>query len=260
MRCHQVEAVTVTGGGRLTLQAFGAHLSSKRIQLYGVDPEGDDALAGAVAGRSTRETDEPVVRELEGGAFEIAAPAMFRRRLLDIAAGQLLCWAGLGDAAQARLLGDRELPRADLDRLDHRETETGEFVGVSANLPVQEGVRYETFFGLDKAVAAALLADDDDVEAGVFDDFARRAEPSLATTRERLSSAIEADAARQDSEGAVTDELERSPTIHKDSELPPASATRVRPGARHVALDDPQDDTSVAGASLDGLFLEVRAR
>jgi hypothetical protein len=256
---HQVAAVTVAGGGVLTLQAFGAHLSNKRIQLYGVDPEGDDALAGAVAPRTTRTPDEPVVRELEDDTFEISQPAAFRRRLLDIAAAQLLCWAGLADVAQARLVGNLEPLQIDLYGLDHRETPIGTFVGVSADFPVDTGVGYETFFGLDKRVATGLIADDADAEADAFDDFARRAARSLAATRNLLDSAIEADVLRQ-AEAAAADELGAPSAAQATVEPSGAAGQLRRAGADHVALDDPQDEGHVAGATLDGLFLEVRVR
>jgi hypothetical protein len=207
---RQVAAVSVRGGSTVTLQAFGAYLNAHRIRLYGVDPQGANELAGVAAARTSRHDKTVVITRGEHESYEITDLARFRRRLLDVSAAQLLCWAGLSAQARARLLGETDSAPINLDELEHREMNTGQFVGVSSTLPIDEGERYTSFFGLDKRVAASLLADEDAAEATALEDFARRAEP-------------------------------------------------FRAGVRHVALDSPQDDGSVAGASLDGLFFEVRA-
>ena len=129
-----------------------------------------------------------------------------------------------------------------------------------ADLPIQQGLRYETFFGLDKAVAAALLTNADDDEAAAFDDFAQRAESRRAATRDRLNATIDDKQSRADQDLAAAAEL--TPTITdsgRERRRESAALTR-RAGARHVALDDPEDETYVAGASIDGLFLEIRVR
>lgn len=130
-----------------------------------------------------------------------------------------------------------------------------------AELPVRDGRRYETFFGLDKAVASALVVDGDDLEAVALDDFVSRAEPVLLRSRDFLSSAIEAETESSYREPARAAELEQPTADGLDATLPsePAAPPR-RPVAHHVALDDPEDQTMVAGARLDGLYLEIRVR
>ena len=255
---HQVAAVTTSGSGTLTLQAFGSHLNDERIELYGVDPEGSRALRGAPVAREARGDNKAIVRENVDGSYAILESGEFRRRLLDVSAGQLLCWAGLADQAQARLLRSSEVPTINLDNMEHRETEAGEFVGVSSELPVAGGVRYRSFFGLDKAIAASLISDDDELEATALADFAKRVEPARSRGTKLLEETLNSDTRpeRQLSPGRDRDQPHASSPSKRKAD---AASHRHRAGVRHVALDNPGDERHVAGASLDGLFFEITA-
>lgn len=208
---RQVRAVKVKGGGALTLQAFAAHLNGRRIKVYGVDPKGATELAGIAALRTSRRDKAEVVEHSDPDGYVINDAPRFRRRLLDVGAAQLLCWAGLTVQAHARLVGDTSSASMDVDGLERRETQVGEFIGVSSTLPIDGAERYESFFGLATDVAEALMADDDAAEAAALAAFALRTEP-------------------------------------------------LRRSVRRIALDSPEDDARVSGASLDGLFLEIRKR
>lgn len=220
---HQVEAVTV-GGATVGALAMGAMLNDQRIRVYAIDPEGS-AFAGEAAARGSQrhELDVAVAEE---GRLDVADPAAFRRRLLDVGAAQMLNWAGFSEAALARL-GQAAPDRTGGGPEEVRENEAGEFVGLSCRLPVTQEDGYEVFFGLDRRIASALSSDDDQAELEAF-----------ASVREQV------DGARGQLPPGFPDD-------------PPGRPRRT--GTRHLALDDPDDQSTARAATPEGLYLEVRS-
>jgi hypothetical protein len=243
---HQLEAVTVAGATAKSI-AFGAMLNDRRVRVYGVDPEGS-TLAGPVHSRTRRRSTLEASID-EQGRLDITDPPRFRRRLLDVGAAQMLNWAGLSQPAAARLAGEPSADGVEEMALSVRETDAGVFVGVSSRLPVSSAKSYDVFFGLDREVAHALVADDEQAEGAAFADVRSRTAPWQERTAERLATALENTASPGDApEERLPEEFPRDP---------PQRERRV--GRRHLALDDAEDPNVVQAATPEGLFIEVRA-
>ncbi len=241
---HQLNAVTVAGTAPNSI-AFGAMLDDRRIRVYGVDPE-ESPQGGPARSRTQRGSLEASV---DGeGRLDIADPSSFRRRLLDVGAAQMLNWAGLTQMAAARMAG--ELPTGSLEEaaLSVRETDAGDFVGISSQLPVSSGDSYDVFFGLAREVAQALIADDEGAEGAAFAEVRSRTEPWRERTAERLTAALRTSPSCDAAEKALREKL---------SSDEPQRERRV--GRYHLALDDSEDPGLVRSATPDGLFIEVRA-
>lgn len=234
---HQLDAVTVGGWPAASL-AMGSLLNDRRIRVYAIDPEGSP-LSGDVAPREARARLRVEVRE--SGQLEVTDPPAFRRRLLDVAAAQMLNWAGFTGAADARLgegsTGGERRPPPEV-----RETEAGEFAGLSCRLPITRDTTYEVFFGLDRRVASALIADQPE------DELAALAAMREQTDRVRIR--------RPDNPPDVVHDRRDRPS---EAILGDSPEGMRRSGLGHVTLDDPGDPTVVRNATPEGLYLEVRA-
>lgn len=143
----------------------------QRIRLELFDPPGDERWNGEPAARERRSEEQPVAEVQPDGSARVHDPARFRRLLIDVSEARLLTLAGRGEAANGRLgrwpagLGPARTP---VRSQTHRDNDLGNFDGTRLRLPIDGPDVVDVFLGVERDVADAVQADDDEAKAAAL--------------------------------------------------------------------------------------------